>query len=91
MVASAVMNTSMGEPAKSTTPRADNPPRLMSSSSAKERRRLQLLRGAWTQGLTLVHYSAQNEPFLTQKHTLNTPNTPYHPLNTPETTPKRTP
>jgi hypothetical protein len=37
-------------------------------------------------GLTLVHYSAQLEPFLTQKHTLNTPNTPYHPLNTPETT-----
>ena len=30
---------------------------------------------AW-QGLTLVHYSAQLEPFLTQKHTLNTPYTP---------------
>ena len=27
-------------------------------------------------GLTLVHFSAQLEPFLTQKHTLNTPNTP---------------
>jgi len=25
------------------------------------------------QGLTLVHFSAQPEPFLTQKHTLNTP------------------
>jgi len=30
-----------------------------------------------------LHYSAQLEPFLTQKHTLNTPQTPYHPLNTP--------
>jgi hypothetical protein len=25
------------------------------------------------QGLTLVHFSAQLEPFLTQKHNLNTP------------------
>jgi hypothetical protein len=25
------------------------------------------------QGLTLAHYSAQLEPFLTQKHTFNTP------------------
>jgi hypothetical protein len=39
---------------------------------------------AHAQGLTLVHYSAQLEPCLTQKHTLNTP---YHPLNTPQTTP----
>jgi len=44
-----------------------------------------------TQGLTLVHYSAQLEPFLTQKHTLNTPTTPYHPLHSPETTPKCNP
>ena len=43
------------------------------------------------QGLTLVHYSAQFEPFLTQEHTLHTPDTPYHPLNTPETTPDCTP
>jgi hypothetical protein len=43
------------------------------------------------QGLTLVHYSAQLEPFVTQKHTRHTPNTPYHPLNTPETTPNCTP
>ncbi len=43
------------------------------------------------QGLTLVHYSAQLEPFLTQKHTLNTRNTPYHSLDTPETTPNCTP
>jgi hypothetical protein len=43
--------------------------------------------GGWRQGLTLVHYLAQLEPFLTQKQTLNTPNTPYHPLNTPEITP----
>ena len=28
------------------------------------------------QGLTLVHFSAQPEPFLTQKHTLNTLITP---------------
>ena len=47
--------------------------------------------GASRQGLTLVHFSAQLEPFLTQQHTLNTPNAPYHPLNTPETTPNCTP
>ena len=44
------------------------------------------------QGLTLVHFSAQPEPFLTK----NTPysyaphNTPRHLLNTPYTTPKCT-
>ena len=43
------------------------------------------------QALTLVHFSAQPEPFLTQRHTLNTPNTPYQPTNTPETTPNCTP
>ena len=43
------------------------------------------------QRLTLLHYSAQREPFLTQKHTRNTPNTPYHPLDTPATTPNCTP
>ena len=43
------------------------------------------------QGLTLVHYSAQLKPFLTQQHTLNIPNTLYHPVNTPETTPNCTP
>ena len=43
------------------------------------------------QGLTLVHDSAQLEPFLTQKHALNTLDTPYHPLNTPETTLNCTP
>ena len=32
--------------------------------------------GAARQGRTLVHYSAQLESFLTQKHILNTPNTP---------------
>ena len=47
--------------------------------------------GAHHQGLSLVHHSAQLKPFLTQKHTLNTPNTPYRPLNTPETTPNCTP
>jgi len=40
------------------------------------------------QGLTLVHFSAQLEPYVTQKHTLNTPNTtpyqpPKHPRNNP--------
>jgi hypothetical protein len=35
------------------------------------------------QGPTLVHFSAQPEPFLTQKHTLHTPDTPQHPLNNP--------
>jgi hypothetical protein len=39
------------------------------------------------QGLTLVHCSAKLEPFLTQKHILNTPHTPCHLLNTPDTTP----
>jgi len=39
------------------------------------------------QGLTLVHSSAHPKPFLTQKHT---PNTPYHPL-TPRKTPVRPP
>ena len=43
------------------------------------------------QGLILVHYEAQLEPFLTQKHTLNIPNIPYHPLSTPETTRNCTP
>jgi hypothetical protein len=43
------------------------------------------------QGLTLVHCSAQLEPFLTQKHTLTTLHTPYQPLNTLETTPNCTP
>ena len=42
-------------------------------------------------GLQLVHFSAQLEPFLTLKHTLSTPITPYHPLKTPETTPSCTP
>jgi len=42
-------------------------------------------------GVTLVHNSAQLEPFLTQKHTLNTPDTPYYPLNTPEITPNCSP
>jgi len=45
----------------------------------------------WGQGLTLVQYSAQLEPFLRQTRTLDTPNKPYHPLNTSETTPKCTP
>jgi hypothetical protein len=34
---------------------------------------------AINQGLTLVHHSAQLEPVLTQKHTLNTPNIPTTP------------
>jgi len=34
------------------------------------------------QGLTLVHFSAQLEPCLTQENTLYTVNIPQHPLNT---------
>jgi hypothetical protein len=41
----------------------------------------------YRQGLTLVHFSAQPEPFLTLQYNLNTLNTPYtppiHPLNIP--------
>jgi hypothetical protein len=43
------------------------------------------------QGLTLVHFSAQLEPCLTQQNTLHILNTPYHLLNTGYTTPTRTP
>jgi len=48
------------------------------------------------QGLTLVHFSVQIEPFLIHKNTLHTLNTPRHPptpppLNTGCTTPKYTP
>jgi hypothetical protein len=43
------------------------------------------------QGLTLVHFSAQLEPSLTQENTLHTLNTHSHPLNTGCTTPARTP
>jgi hypothetical protein len=43
------------------------------------------------QGLTLVHFSAQFEPCLTQESTLHTLRTPKHPLNTGYTTPTRTP
>jgi hypothetical protein len=49
---------------------------------------------AANQGLTLVHFSAQPEPFLTQIHPVHpkhplTP--PQHPLNTPYTIPTCTP
>ena len=46
---------------------------------------------AGDQGLTLVRFSAQLEPRLTQENTLHTLNTPKHPLNTGYTTPPRTP
>jgi hypothetical protein len=42
-------------------------------------------------GLHSSTIQRNSEPFLTQKHTLNTPNTPHHPLNTPETIPNCTP
>jgi hypothetical protein len=42
-------------------------------------------------GLTLVHYSGQPEPFLTHNTPSTPPNTPKHPLNTTETTPRSTP
>jgi hypothetical protein len=41
------------------------------------------------QGLTIVHYSAQFEPFLSRKHNLHTPTIIYDPLNNPETTLKQ--
>ena len=43
------------------------------------------------QGLTLVHVSAQLNPYLTHKNTLHTLNAPSHPLNTGYKTPARTP
>jgi hypothetical protein len=39
------------------------------------------------QGLTLVHFSPQLEPCLTQENTLHTLNIPLQPLNTGYTTP----
>jgi len=41
------------------------------------------------QGLTLVHFSAQPEPYLTRNATLYTPNTPRHLLNTRKITPEQ--
>jgi len=41
------------------------------------------------QGLTLVHFSAQPEPYLTRNATCTPPNTPRHLLNTRKTTPKQ--
>jgi len=46
---------------------------------------------AVNQGLTLVHFSAQLEPCLTQEITLHTLHTPYHTLDTGCTAPPRTP
>jgi len=40
------------------------------------RYRFKKVTARWRQGLKLVHYSAQLEPFPTQKHTLNTPTIP---------------
>jgi hypothetical protein len=41
-------------------------------------------------GRTLLDYSAQLEPFLTQNHALHTLDNPFDPRNTPETTPNCT-
>jgi hypothetical protein len=46
---------------------------------------------ACDQGLTLVHFSAQLEPCLTQENTQNILDTPQHPLKTGYTTPTRNP
>ena len=46
---------------------------------------------ACSQGLTLVHFSAQLEPCLTQETTLHILDTPSNPLNTGYITPMRTP
>ena len=54
-------------------------------------RRGLLRRGAGNQGLSLAHFSAQFEPFLTQTTPHTTPHAPQHPLKTPQTTPKCTP
>jgi hypothetical protein len=35
------------------------------------------------QGLTLPHFSAEPEPFMTQNTPQSAPNTPYHPLSNP--------
>ena len=43
-----------------------------------------LRRSSSKQGLTLVHFSAQPEPLLKQKHTLITPHNPLHPLMPPK-------
>ena len=54
-------------------------------------RRCHRLGLAAVQGLTLVHFSAQLEPCVTQEKTLHTLNTPYHLLNTGCIAPTRTP
>jgi hypothetical protein len=54
-------------------------------------RSIRCVRSAAIQGLTLVNFSAQLEPCLTQESTLHTINTSSHPLNTGYTTPKCTP
>jgi len=51
----------------------------------------QVSHGGYGQGLTLVHFSAQLEPCLSQENTLHTLNTLSHPLKTSYTTPTRTP
>jgi len=66
---------------------ASTPPAELPARSSAARRPSTAPHTTTNQGLTLVHYSAQLEPFLTQKHTLNTPNTPYHCLNDPENNP----
>jgi len=43
------------------------------------------------QGLTLVHFSAQPQPFLKQNTPCTPSDNPWHPLNSPETTPNCTP
>jgi len=43
------------------------------------------------QGLTLVHFSAQPETFLTQNTPYTPPHTTSHPFNTPKITYKCTP
>jgi hypothetical protein len=70
---------------------AASPPAVYKGGNQGARRQTSFAEAHGRQGLALVHYSAQLEPFMTQKHTLNTLNTPCHPVNTPETIPNCTP
>jgi len=68
------------------TTEADMP----SLKASKEVDKRETRKGMW-QGLTLVHFSAQLEPSLTDKSTPHTPNASSHPLNTGYTILTRTP
>jgi hypothetical protein len=62
---------------------SEDPPALWDSSSAHTTFSISSLCRTFSQGLTLVHFSAQSEPFPTQNTPETPPDTPGHPLNTP--------